>query len=156
MIERIDEELAPLNAELASFAHRQPGCRALMDALYGVGPVVATAVLAELGDCRRFRSSDDAVRHAGLDVSVYDSDGRRARGHLSHQGPGILRWALYEAAQQASRRASPDHAYYLEVKERIDGGRAFLSVARRLCRRAYHVLRDLGDRSVAPPLEEAA
>jgi hypothetical protein len=48
----------------APFARRQPGCRALIEQLHGVGPVSATAILAELGDCRRFSSSDDAVRHA--------------------------------------------------------------------------------------------
>jgi len=41
MIETIDRELAPLDRELRSFAGRQPGCRALMARLYGVGPVCA-------------------------------------------------------------------------------------------------------------------
>jgi transposase len=50
--------------ELASveLSPHQPGCRALVGQLYGVGAVTATAILAELGDARRFRSSDDAVR----------------------------------------------------------------------------------------------
>jgi transposase len=86
MLDAFDLELAPLDRELRAFARRQPGCRALIEHLYGVGPVSATAILAELGDCRRFASSDDAVRHAGLDVTVYQSDEKRAPGHLSHQG----------------------------------------------------------------------
>jgi transposase len=105
---------------------------------------------AELGDARRFRSSDDAVRHSGLDVTVYQSDSKRAPGHLSHEGPELLRWALYEAAQCAARASSPDHAYYLQAKERIDHNRACLSVARKLLRRAYHILRELGDEALAP------
>ena len=56
-----------------------------------------------------------------------------------------------EAAQQASRRSSPDHAYYRQVAERIDHNRACLSVARKLCRRAHHILRELGDDALAPP-----
>ena len=118
--------------------------------MYGVGPVSATAILAELGDCRRFARSNDAVRHSGLDVTVYQSDSRRAPGHLSHEGPELLRWALFEAAQQASRRSSPDHAYYQQVAQRIDHNRACLSVARKLCRRAHHILRELGDEALAP------
>lgn len=50
-IARINEELAPLRRELAVLAARQPGCRAL-DALYGVGQVIAVAIWAEMGDCR--------------------------------------------------------------------------------------------------------
>ncbi len=148
MIEMIDRELAPLDRELRAFA-RQPGCRALIDRLYGVGPISATAILAELGDARRFGSSDDAVRHSGLDVTVYQSDSKRAPGHLSHEGPELLRWALFEAAHQAARPGSPDHGYYLQVAERIDHNRACLSVARKLCRRAYHILRELGDEALA-------
>ena len=61
-----------------------------------------------------------------------------------------MRWALYEAAQAASRTSSPDHGYYLQVKTRIDHNRACLSVARKLCRRAYHILRELGEQALAP------
>jgi transposase len=150
MTDTIDAELEPIDAWLRSFARRQPGCRALIEQLYGVGPVVATAVLAELGDCRRFSRSNDAVRHSGLDVTVYQSDTKRAAGHISRQGPEVLRWALFEAAQRACRRASPDYVYYRQVADRIDHNRASLSVARKLCRRAYHILRELGDQALAP------
>jgi hypothetical protein len=123
----------------------------LVAQLYGVGVVTATAILAELGDCRRFSSSDQAVRYAGLDVTVHDSNAKRPPGHLSQQGPPLLRWALFEAAQAASHKASPDHAYYRQVRDHIDHNRACLSVARKLCGRAYHLLRSLGDDAVAPP-----
>jgi transposase len=150
MLDGFDRELAPLDRQLRAFARRQPGCRALIERLYGVGPVSATAILAELGDARRFSSSDDAVRHAGLDITVYQSDEKRAPGHLSHEGPAILRWALYEAAVSAARVGSPDRSYYLQVAARLDHNRACLSVARKLCRRAYHVLRELGEEALAP------
>ena len=156
MMDTLDEELAPIDRWLRWFAARQPGCRALVERLYGVGPVSATAILAELGDCRRFSRSNDAVRHSGLDVTVYQSDSKRAPGHLSHEGPELLRWALFEAAQHASRRASPDHAYYRQVTDRIDHNRACLSVARKLCRRAHHILRELGDDALAPVDEPVA
>src|SRR5829696_349696 len=78
VIDRIDLELAPLDRTLSLFARRQPGCRALIARLYGVGPVTATAIVAELGDARRFGCSDDAVRHCGLDVTVHQSDTKRA------------------------------------------------------------------------------
>jgi hypothetical protein len=69
------------------------------------------------------------------------------------KGPPALRWALYEAAQ-ASRRGgerSPDRAFYLEVKERIGGNRACLALARKMLKRCYHTLRELGDDALAPP-----
>jgi hypothetical protein len=68
--------------------------------------------------------------------------------HLAE--PLVLRWALYEAALYASRPASPDYTYYCSVRDRIDGQRALLSVARKLARRCYHTLRDLGEDALAP------
>jgi hypothetical protein len=43
-----------------------------------------------------------------------------------------------------------DYEYYRQVARRIDHNRACLSVARKLCRRAYHILRELGDEALAP------
>jgi transposase len=149
MIDAIDAELDLLRAELAHLARRQPGCAALRD-LYGVGPITAVAIWAEFGDVRRFSSSRHAVRHTGLDVTVYASDDKRAPGHLARQGPAVLRWALFEAAQCAARTGSPDHAYYTQVRARLGGNRAALSVARKLARRAYHLLGGLGDDALAP------
>jgi hypothetical protein len=112
--------------------------------------LTAVAILAELGDARRFGSSRDAVRYAGLDITVRQSDRRRAPGHLSRQGPPALRWALYEAAQTARRQGSPDRDYYLQAAARLGGNRACLAVARKLLKRSYHTLRELGDEALQP------
>ena len=143
-IDAINADLEPLKAEITRFSRRQLGCRALQ-AHYGIGPFFSVAIWAEMGDARRFSSSADAVRHTGLDVSVWSSDRKRAKGHLARQGPSVLRWSLYEAAQCAARPASPDHAYYLQVRDRLGHQRAALSVARKLARRCHHTLRALGD-----------
>ena len=149
VIDQLDRQLAPLDAYLIRFAKIQPGCQALKQSLFGVGDLTAVFIWAELGDCMRFSSSDDAVRYAGLDITVYESAEKRPPGHLSRQGPEALRWALYEAAQAATRSTSPDRTYYLEVKRRLNHKRACLSVARKICRRAHHILRSLGDDAFA-------
>ncbi len=107
-------------------------------------------ILAELGDTHRFQNSRDVVRYGGLDITVKQSDQHRAPGHLSRQGPPALRWALYEAAQVARRPGSPDRDYYLQTAERIGGNRACLAVARKLLKRCYHTLRELGDHALTP------
>jgi transposase len=126
VIDALDAQSEPLTRELRAYGRRQPGCRALM-AHYGIGALTAVTILAELGDARRFSSSRHAVRYAGLDITVHQSDQRRAPGHLSRQGPPALRWALYEAAQLARRPSSPDHAYYEQAAARLGGNRACLA-----------------------------
>ena len=145
----LDAQLAPLDRDLRDYAKRQAGCRALMRH-YGIGPLTSVTILAELGDARRFSSSREAVRYAGLDITVHQSDARRAPGHLSRQGPSALRWALFEAAQCARRPASPDHDYYRETAARLGGNRACLAVARKLLKRGFHTLRELGEEALAP------
>lgn len=150
MIDAVATASEPLRAEIAALAAHQPGCRGIR-AYYGIGALTSVAIWAELGDCRRFSSSDDAVRHTGLDVTVHASDSKRSRGRLARQGPPVLRWALFEAAKCAARRSSPDHAYYCEARDRLGANRATLSVARKLTRRCHHALRALGDEALAPP-----
>jgi transposase len=149
MIDALEAQIAPLDRELRVYARRQAGCKALM-AHYGIGPLVAVTILAELGDCTRFSSSRHAVRYAGMDITVYQSDQHRAPGHLSRQGPPALRWALFEAAQSASRRGSPDLEYYGQAADRLGHNRACLSVARKLLKRSYHTLRELGEEALQP------
>ena len=55
----------------------------------------------------------------------------------------MLRWALFEAAHNAARHASPDHAYYATVKDRHNGKLAAIAIARQFARRCYHILRNL-------------
>jgi transposase len=149
MIDAIDEQLGPLDRELRALARRQPGCRALM-AHYGIGEITSVSILAELGDAGRFSSSRHAVRYAGLDITVSESDRKRSPGRLSRQGPPTLRWALFEAAQVARRPRSPDRGYYDQAAARLGGNRACLSVARRLLKRSYHTLRELGEEALQP------
>jgi transposase len=149
VLDCLDTELDMLRGQITGFARRQPGCRALQQQ-YGVGAITATAIWAQLGDTRRFSASRKAVRHTGLDVTVYSSDDKRCPGRLSRQGSPVLRWALFEAAKCAARPASPDYDYYQWVKDRCGGNRAALSVARKITRRSHHILRALGDQAMAP------
>jgi transposase len=156
IVDALERELAPVTRELRFYTRRQTGCKALIEAYYGIGELVAVTVVSELGDCRRFANSRDAVRYGGLDVTVYQSDRHRAPGHLSRQGPPALRWALYEAAQVARHPRSPDRAYYEQAAERLGGNRACLALARKLLKRCYHTLRELGDDALAAPVEQKA
>jgi transposase len=132
-LRRIDEltpEIDALRTQLVDFARRQTGCRALQ-AHYGIGWLCAAIIWAEIGDARRFSSSDQLVRYAGLDVTVYSSD-----------------------TKCAARRDSPDYVYYRKLAAKRDGHNGknpTLAVERKILRRCYHTLRELGDAALALP-----
>jgi transposase len=142
LIAVLDEQLATIDAELRQRAHSDPRLQALCT-IFGVGPVLAAHILAELGEAGRFRRARQVVRVAGLDPIVSESADSRRRGKLSKQGSPELRWALVEAAHHACQRRSPDHDLYLAGKRRSSSKRAALTVARKIGRRAYHLLAEL-------------
>src|SRR5215217_5335926 len=114
IIRALDHQIELLDRELRQLARSDPRLQALC-AIFGVGPVLAAHILAELGDVTRFRRARQVVRLSGLDPVVSESADVRRRGRLSKQGSPELRWALTEAAHHACQPRSPDHDLYLEV-----------------------------------------
>jgi transposase len=150
MISVLEQQIHQIERQLRKLARHQPGCQALMTQ-FGVGELIALTFLAELGDATRMSSSRKAIRFAGLDIGVHRSDQTSRAGRLTRQGSSPLRWALYEAAQSATRRQSPDYAHYHAL--RADGmthTRASLTIARKIARRSYHLLHNLRPDALAP------
>lgn len=153
-IDSLSAQIKPLRQQLCFIGRRVPGALALQ-AHYGIGALTAAIIWAELGDCRRFSRSAQAVRFAGLDITVWSSDSKRSAGYLSHQGSPELRWALYEAATCSARSQAPDYDYYSHLRQHHSATQATLSQARRIVRWCHHRLRGLGDQAFAWPDELA-
>jgi transposase len=149
-MEDLEAEIAPVQAQIAAFSRRQPGCKALQDRLYGAGVLVSAVIWAFLGGTRRFSSSAKAVRHTGLDITVYSSDGKRTPGPPVAPGTPDPALGLVRGRAPGIPFLIPGHAYYADVAARIDANRAALSVARKITRRAHHILRGLGDQAFTP------
>ena len=138
----LEAQLETVDAELRRFAHGDERCQALQS-IYGVGPIIACHLLAEIGEARRFRRPEQITRLAGLDPMVEESGESRRRGKLAKAGSPHLRWALVEAAVHAHRPTAPDLALYRATRERQHTAAARLTVARKIGKRAFHALREL-------------
>ncbi|MGL4464304.1 MAG: IS110 family transposase [Planctomycetia bacterium] len=78
--------------------------RALLESIPGVGPVAATAVLAELPNPARFATAQQAAAYAGLAPREHRSGTSvHKRTRLSKAGNARLRKALYLPALTAIR-----------------------------------------------------
>jgi transposase len=150
MVDTLEREIHQIERGLRKIARRQAGCQTLMTQ-FGVGELIALTFLSELGDASRMTSSRKAVRFAGLDIGVHRSDQTSRVGRLTRQGSSPLRWALYEAAQSATRRQSPDYAHYHALRASgMTHTRASLTIARKIARRSYHLLHNLGPEALTP------
>jgi transposase len=145
----LEARLHVVRHQLLDAARHLAGAKVLAARLYGVGPVTALAITCWLAGAGRFSSSRQAVRFAGLDITVSSSDRKGPPGKLSRQGPPVLRWAVYEAGKAHARTSAPDHGYYAQVKDRKNSKRACLSEARKILRQAHHILAGLGDDALA-------
>jgi hypothetical protein len=146
----LEAELGPVHAQITAFARRQAGCRTLARELFGVGPLVAAVVWAFLGDARRFSSSAQAVRHTGLDITVYSSDDKRTPGHLSHQA----RRSCAGRCSRPATRAPAGHPPTTGITPASPGGSTPTGPRcqwpRKLARRSHHILGRLGDQAYTP------
>jgi transposase len=138
----LQAEIEAIDLELRALARLDPRLVGLRR-IYGVGPILACHLLAEIGEATRFRRARQVVRAAGLDPVVRESGEHRRRGRLAKQGSPHLRWALVEAAQHARRPASPDVELYRRARASAGANPATLTVARKIARRAFHVLREI-------------
>ena len=108
----------------------------------GVGPIVASTVLAVLFDARRFPSAKHVASYAGLVPRTDQSGDRNHTGHIIRRGSGELRSMLCEAAHHARRTTHPLNPYFTRLCARRGYRMAIVAVAHRLCRILYAILRD--------------
>lgn len=120
------------DAEVKARAVADPIAVAL-DAMTGIGPVLAMTLRAEIGEIARFHSGPALACYAGLVPRVDRSADHVFHGRITRQGSPWLRWALVEAAKHAVKR--PDAigrwARRLAVKKGI--AKARVALARVLC-----------------------
>ena len=115
-VDRLTADLTRCATGWTGSPRRQPGCRALQSH-YGIGPLTGVAIWEELGDTRRFPNSAAAVRHAGLDITVYSSDTTRSpRAPVPARPSRAALGAISRPRSRRQRHSSPDHAYYQQVK----------------------------------------
>ena len=107
-IDQVMEEFRP--SEDTAYRH-------VLETVPGIGPVLAAAIIGEVGDIKRFKNAKAFVAYAGLDASVYASgefEGSKAK--MSKRGSPVLRHSLWMAAV-AARRFNPELKDFYEKKK---------------------------------------
>lgn len=114
---------------------------ALFQSVPGVGFITAVTILCECGDIRRFDSIDELSAYAGLCPRVTQSGETAHHGHISKQGPPLLRWVLQQAAWVAIRCDPNARRIYARIAKRSGSKKAATALARKLLSYAWSVCR---------------
>jgi transposase len=107
-------QLLSLKAQLLAFDrrimawHRSNETSKRLDAIPGVGPALATALVASIGDPKAFRSGRDFSAWIGLVPKQNSSGGKDKLGNISKQGDRYLR-SLFTAGALAVIRYAKLH-----------------------------------------------
>ena len=104
-----------------------------LQALRGLGPLLAVMVRAEVGDVHRFPTGAHLASYAGLVPRVEASAGRRRAGRITKRGSPWLRWALIEAAIHGPRRADRVGRWGRKLALQKGALKARVALARVLC-----------------------
>jgi len=140
LIKLCDREIAILEKETAPFFAGDLGYHAVQ-AIPGVGPVLAAVFVAEIGDVSRFTSARHLTSWAGLTPTHHESDKKVRRGHITKQGSRLVRWAAVEAVSR-QRGDTPIRAHHQQVGERRGAQIGRVAAARKLLILVYYGLRD--------------
>ncbi len=111
-----------------------------VQAIHGVGPVLAAIFVAEIGDVTRFARPQQLCSWAGMTPRHYESDTKVHRGRITKQGNRLVRWAAVEAVQRL-REGPLGHAR-TRIGERRGANIANVAAARKLLTLVFYGLRD--------------
>lgn len=135
----VDEQIAVLDEQLARRGYSDERVKLLMT-LPGVKVAVAEALLAALGDVKRFQDADHAASYLGLVPKTRSSANRCYHGSITKAGNSQARWMLVQAAQHIGRHPGPLGHFFKKLAKKKNYNVAVVAAARKLATIAWHML----------------
>ena len=130
-----------LEREACAQVSSQPGYRHLLTTT-GIGQVLGLTILLETGPVGRFAHVGNYASYSRLVGSERLSNGKRKGRGNTKSGNKYLAWAYLEAANFAVRYNPKIKRYYQRKRAKTNGVVAIKTVAHKLARACYYMLRD--------------
>jgi len=158
-IRDLEKRIRDVERQLEALGKQHPAYRRLRT-IPGVGLLTATALLAFVGDVRRFTTGRHFASYLGLTPNEFSSGLKRRLGRISKRGDCYLRMLLSHGARSvlfASRRhESPERirTWALAIEKRHGFNKATIALANKLARIIWAVWKE--DEAVYVPHPKAA
>ena len=114
-----------------------------LESIPGVGPIVATALVAEVGDWKAFSSGRNLAAWIGLVPKQHSTGGKERLGGISKQGNRYLRWLLVTGAMAViryARRHGTRRLWLTRLMERRPVKVAAVALANKIARMAWAMM----------------
>jgi len=114
-----------------------------LEEIPSVGPIVATAMVAEVGDWKAFSSGRSLAAWIGLVPKQHSTGGKERLGAISKQGNRHLRWLLVAGAMAVIRYArqhGTKRLWLARIMERRPIKVAAVALANKIARMAWAMM----------------
>jgi transposase len=144
---RLDERIEGLSSEIEALARQDEGCVRLMS-VPGIGPIIASAMVAAIGNGDAFSKGRDFGAWLGLvPKQISTGEDRTILGSISKRGNRYLRSLFVQAAWVVLVRVGPMHweryglkSWIEAAKKRLHHNVLAIALANKLARIAWAVL----------------
>jgi len=141
-IATLEADIATIDRQLSALAAQMPDVIRLQT-IPGIGLLTASALVARIGDARRFPDGRHFASALGLTAKEHSSGDQRRLGGISKQGDIYLRQLLINGARavlcHAKRHHDPLRVWALRTQERRGHNIAAVALANKLARIAWAV-----------------
>jgi transposase len=114
-----------------------------LEEIPGIGPIVATALVAEVGEWKAFSSGRNLAAWIGLVPKQHSTGGKDRLGGISKQGNRYLRWLLVAGAMAVIRYArqhGTKRLWLARIMERRPIKVAAVALANKIARMAWAMM----------------
>ncbi len=144
----LDQRIKALDAEVDVIADTHPDAKRLQQ-LRGVGPLIATALVARFGDASHFNRGRQAAASVGLTPRHHGTGGKNRLLSITKQGDRYLRSILIHGARavvsQAKQRDDRLSLWVTGLAQRSHTNVAAVALANKTVRMAWAMLRNAAD-----------
>ena len=142
-LESLEARIERLDDRLSAVCREDETCRRLMT-LPGVGPIVATALAASIGDPRQFQSGREMAAWIGLVPRQYSTGGKSRLGGVGRRANHYLRRQLVHGARAVALRlktkTDPRSRWFQAVIDRRGFNKGIVAMANKTVRIAWAML----------------
>ncbi len=139
----LEQQITAMNTEVEQIASSDPACQRLRQ-IPGIGPLIATAVVASIGNGAAFRKGRDFASWLGLVPRQHSTGGKARLLGISKRGNPYLRKILIHGARAAvvrvKRERSPFGSWLDALQTRAPLNVVVTATANKLARIVWAVL----------------